>query len=128
MTRLEINASPKSRDSLIALSLPLGYNQERKENSIELTNKIKERNLIEWLRKFTYFFSLLPAPVSLNPLANGLLSILSWVICNRKGRGSNELRAVHPSAVPPKPSSTTDNDATDPNRRYDSIDAVCYAT
>lgn len=28
----------------------------------------------------TYFFSLFPAPVSLNPLANGLLSIFNWVI------------------------------------------------
>ena len=37
-------------------------------------------NLSERLR-YTYFFSRRPAPVSRNPLANGLLSILSCVIC-----------------------------------------------
>ena len=37
-------------------------------------------NLCTCVWSETYFFSRFPAPVSLNPLANGLWSILSWVI------------------------------------------------
>lgn len=34
--------------------------------------------------KYTYLFSRLPFPVSLKPLAKGLLSIFSWVILREK--------------------------------------------
>lgn len=45
---------------------------------------------------YTHFFSRFPAPVSRNPLANGLLSIFNWVICEKTKRHSVSSCSLHP--------------------------------
>lgn len=50
-----------------------------------------------------YLFSRRPLPVSRKPLAKGLLSIFSWVICS-EGDGERRWREAGPVSTPPPPS------------------------
>lgn len=57
----------------------------------------------KFYRQYTYFFSRLPAPVSRNPFANGLLSIFSCVICKEAKKKNHEFTSkdMEPDSFPP---------------------------
>lgn len=59
---------------------------KRFQSSSQLSQRdiINLRTLLSPLLMDTHFFSRLPAPVSLKPFANGLLSIFNWVICKKE--------------------------------------------
>jgi len=81
-----LSVSVSSSLKNLFLFSPPGYFPPLDNWHTQKQNKTKDKRKNENEKHKTYFFSRLPAPVSRNPLANGLLSIFNCVICSKQER------------------------------------------